>query len=99
MGSRLSADHKKLLYRAGDPVEPGLVLGIVAAGKFTKGDGALKLESISVRVEPRAEWAQILHEAWRINRDYFYAPNMHGADWKVVLRRSMKRSFPPRDPR
>ena len=25
-------------------------------------------------VDPRAEWAQILREAWRINRDYFYAP-------------------------
>jgi tricorn protease len=81
---RLSADHKKLLYRSGDAAEPGVVLGIVAAGKFTKGDGALKLDSISVRVEPRAEWAQILHEAWRINRDYFYAPNMHGADWNRV---------------
>ena len=28
-----------------------------------------------------AEWKQIFDEAWRINRDYFYAPNMHGADW------------------
>jgi tricorn protease len=25
--------------------------------------------------------AQIFDEAWRINRDYFYAPNMHGVDW------------------
>jgi tricorn protease len=81
---RLSADHKKLLYRAGELAEPGAVIGIVGAGKFTKGDGALKLDSVSVRVEPRAEWAQILHEAWRINRDYFYAPNMHGADWKTI---------------
>jgi tricorn protease len=37
-----------------------------------------------VRVEPRAEWPQILHEAWRINRDYFYATNYHGADWKAI---------------
>ena len=37
-----------------------------------------------MRVEPRAEWAQILREAWRINRDYFYATNMHGADWNAV---------------
>ncbi len=26
----------------------------------------------------------MFHEAWRINRDYFYAPNMHGADWDAV---------------
>ena len=30
-----------------------------------------------------AEWAQMLDEAWRINRDYFYATNYHGADWKA----------------
>jgi tricorn protease len=90
---KLSADHKKLLYQCGElgagglpggPPAAALVMGIVDAGKFTKGEGALNLEAISVPVEPRAEWAQIFHEAWRINRDYFYAPNMHGADWKGV---------------
>jgi tricorn protease len=75
----LSADHKKILYRAGD------VGGIVDAGKFKKGDGALAAAAaISVRIEPRVEWAQMFHEAWRINRDYFYAPNMHGANWDAV---------------
>jgi tricorn protease len=91
---RVSADGKKILYRAGDfgaPPPPGapqdhrdLALGIVDAGKFNKGDGALKLDAISVRVEPRAEWPQVLREAWRVNRDYFYAPNMHGADWNAM---------------
>ncbi len=87
---QLSADRKKILYRAGEPPVPfgppggTVVLGIVDAGKFKKGDGALKLDAISVRVEPRAEWAQMFHEAWRINRDYFYATNMHGADWNAM---------------
>ena len=67
-----------------DPGHGALVMGIVDAGKFTKGDGALNLEAVSVPVEPRAEWAQIFREAWRINRDYFYATNMHGADWNAV---------------
>jgi tricorn protease len=75
----LSADHKKILYRAGD------VAGIVDAGKFNKGDGALAaVAAISVPIEPRAEWAQMFREAWRINRDDFYATNMHGADWDAV---------------
>ncbi len=81
-GFKLSADHKKILYHAGEPGEDGppggpsqgaIVWGVVDAGKFTKGDGALKLEAVSVPVEPRAESAQIFREAWRINRDYFYA--------------------------
>jgi tricorn protease len=44
----------------------------------------LNLEAIEVRVDPPAEWKQIFHEAWRINRDFFYAPNMHGADWPAI---------------
>ncbi len=78
----LSADHKKILYRSGEG------WGIVDAGKFHKGDGTLaSLGAISIRIDPRAEWAQMFHEAWRINRDYFYAPNMHGADWDAVRRK------------
>ena len=44
----------------------------------------LNLDAIEVRVDPQAEWKQIFHEAWRINRDFFYAPNMHGADWPAI---------------
>ncbi|HVL15770.1 MAG TPA: PDZ domain-containing protein [Gemmata sp.] len=51
------------------------------------GDGKLNLESIEVRVEPREEWRQIFDEAWRINRDFFYDPNMHGADWPAVKKK------------
>ncbi len=43
--------------------------------------GKLNIDAIDVKIEPRAEWQQIFDEAWRINRDYFYDPGMHGADW------------------
>jgi tricorn protease len=49
--------------------------------------GKLNLEAVEVRVEPRAEWKQIFDEAWRLNRDYFYDPNTHGADWPAVKRK------------
>jgi tricorn protease len=38
-----------------------------------------------MRVEPQAEWAEIFRESWRDQREFFYDPNMHGADWKAVL--------------
>jgi tricorn protease len=44
----------------------------------------LAIDKIEVNIDPRAEWNQIFGEAWRINRDYFYDPNMHGADWKAM---------------
>ena len=58
-----------------------------AAGSSAGGSGKLNLDAIEVRVDPRAEWKQILHEAWRINRDFFYDPNMHGADWPAVKKK------------
>ena len=51
------------------------------------GDGRLNLDTIEVKVDPRAEWKQIYEEAWRINRDLFYDPNMHGADWVAVRKK------------
>ena len=33
---------------------------------------------------PREEWEQNFDEVWRRYRDYFYAKNMHGYDWKAL---------------
>jgi tricorn protease len=35
-------------------------------------------------IDPREEWRQMFQEAWRIQRDYFYDPTLHGVDWKGV---------------
>ena len=77
-GFRLSADRKKLLYNAKE------TWGVADAGKFVPGKDALAVAAISVRIDPRAEWAEIFNEAWRINRDYFYDKGMHGADWPAM---------------
>lgn len=72
----LSADGKKILYRKGD------TYGIVNAAPGQKaGDGKLGLEGLEMRIDPKAEWTQMFTDAWRILRDWFYDPNMHGADW------------------
>ncbi len=79
-GYAISANGKKLLYGAS-----GNTWGIVDASKAAKvGDGKLKTDAMEMKIDPRAEWAQMFDEAWRINRDYFYDPNMHGADWKAI---------------
>ncbi len=75
----VSGNRKKILYSGRDS------LAVVAPdGKPKSGEGKLKTDAIEVRMDPRQEWEQIFHEAWRINRDYFYDPNMHGADWKAM---------------
>src|SRR6185503_12787921 len=50
------------------------------------GDGRLNV-SLHTEIDPPAEWNQIFDEAWRIERDFFYAPNHHGADWNAVKTR------------
>ena len=78
-GFLLSADGKKMLYRKGQ------TWGIADAGKKPEaGKGILDLKSAEIRIDPLSEWPQIFDEAWRINRDYFYDPGMHGADWKAM---------------
>lgn len=76
---KLSADGKKLIYRLKD-----VATVIPTTGKPEAGKGKVALDGLQVKVEPRQEWAQILDEVWRINRDYFYTPTMHGADWKAM---------------
>jgi tricorn protease len=72
----LSGDGKKLLYR-----NAATWSVVPTTRKFEPSEGRIAVDSVEVRIDPRAEWKQVFHEAWRINRDYFYAPNMHGVDW------------------
>ena len=78
---RLSADGKKLLYRTRDAWS---LVTLSPTQKINPADGRLAVDDIEVRIEPRAEWTQIFEEAWRINRDYFYAGNMHGLNWRAM---------------
>ena len=78
----LSADGKKILYRSGSTY--GII--DVAAGKKV-GDGRIDSGNLKAWIDPREEWRQIFHEAWRVQRDYFYDPGMHGVDWEVMKQR------------
>jgi tricorn protease len=39
---------------------------------------ALATQNIEIKVKPREEWRQMYHEIWRIQREFFYDPNLHG---------------------
>ena len=64
---------------------------IVPAGAPVKaGEGALRLADVEVNVDPIAEWKQMYHEVWRIERSYFYDPNLHGVNAADVERRNTR---------
>ena len=79
-GGRLavSNDRSKLLYYSG-----GWRI-VSTASPPSGGDGALEPGNLRVRVEPKAEYAQMLRDGWRFMRDFLYVDNQHGAPWDDV---------------
>jgi tricorn protease len=89
---QISFNGEKLLYQQGDkwtiadappppsdspdgpPAKPG-------------NEKTLKTADLEVRVDPAAEWKQMFHEAWRIERDFFYDPHYHGLDLQAAEER------------
>ncbi len=47
-------------------------------------EGKVSLDGIVIELDPRAEWAQMYHEAWRLMRDFYWDPGMAGIDWQAV---------------
>jgi tricorn protease len=45
---------------------------------------AVRVGDWQIKVNPREDWKQMFADAWRLHRDYFYDPNMHGHDWKAI---------------
>jgi len=80
-GYVLSAGGKQLLLRNSDDSLATAEIGDKLEPK------PLDLDGLRLRIDPRREWAQIFDEAWRMEREFFYAKNMHGVDWDAVYDR------------
>lgn len=77
-GFQITPDGSKLL------VGRGSRLNLIDAKPGQKLEDPISTDGMMVAIDPRAEWKQIFHEAWRLERDFFYDPNMHGIDWDAV---------------
>ncbi len=71
----VSADGGKIIYRKG---ENWHIVSTAAAPR--PEEGTLSVERMEMQLEPAAEWRQMFDEIWRIERDYFYEPGLHGQD-------------------
>ena len=89
---RLAADHHTLVYRSGyrlraiDALEP---LGDgdqrpPIPNETSRRSGWIDVNRVSVAVEPREEWTQMYHEAWRLQREQFWDEAMSRVDWELV---------------
>ncbi len=75
----LSGNGKKVLYSA----EGALGIADLSPGQ-DPDEGRLDLDDMELLVDPTVEWQQMYADGWRILRDWFYDPNMHGQDWDEI---------------
>ena len=76
---RISADGKKMVYQS-----RGNYFVVDAGKKPGNDEGRLTLTGIKVLVDPAAEWENIYHDVWLIQKEMFYVENMHGLEWDDV---------------
>ncbi|MBD3225120.1 MAG: peptidase S41, partial [Caldithrix sp.] len=77
-GYKLSANGSHIVYKQKNNV------GIIPASARDSKGHHLDLSGLEMWIDPLAEWTQIYNEAWRMERDYYYEPNMNGLDWPAV---------------
>lgn len=75
----LSTDLKKVLVRK----QGNYYVESTPGGKLTP-ENKVDLSNMKIWTDKKAEWQQIYTESWRQMREFFYASNMHGVDWKAM---------------
>ena len=77
----VSANGRKLLLAQGT----NLSVIDARAGRATDlADSRVDVSAATFPMDVREDWRQIYVDAWRMERDYFYDPGMHGLDWEAV---------------
>ena len=80
----VSYNGQKLLVQRGNS------WAVIKTEEGQKFEKPLRLAEMEMMVDPMAEWKQIFNDVWRMERDYFYDPNMHGVNWNTVKERYSK---------
>ena len=92
----LAADHTTLVVRDGKRLrairadrspDPRERTAPTEGDEPSRKTGWIDLARVRVSVDPPQEWAQMLREVWRLQRDQFWVPDMSGIDWDAVYRR------------
>lgn len=79
-GYALSSDGAHIIYKSDN------TYGIVDAkpAEHKVGDGKLDLSGLKMVVNFQEEWTAMFEQAWRLERQFFYSPEMNGVAWDSV---------------
>ncbi|WP_160296827.1 S41 family peptidase [Sphingomonas sp. ERG5] len=87
-GYSLSGDGARILVQRHKDFE------ILDTAAEAIGTHKLDLDGLRLSVDPKAEWAEMFDNAWRLERDLFFSPAINGAingvDWPAVRARYAK---------
>jgi tricorn protease len=75
-GMTATADRRRIFF-----TENNELWGMELAGQRRR---TRVTYTVTVRVDERDEWAQILNESWRVMKYRFYDAEMHGRDWNAI---------------
>ncbi|HEU4576538.1 MAG TPA: PDZ domain-containing protein, partial [Chitinophagaceae bacterium] len=80
----LAANREKMLVARGNDY------ALISPAEGQKFEKPLRVKEMVMTINPVQEWKQIFTDAWRLERDYFYDPHLHGVDWNLVKERYLK---------
>jgi len=80
-GFRIAAKGEKMVVAKG----PGELFVVGTGSKPDDlSEAGVDLGAVVIDLDPREEWAQIYHEAWRRMRDRYWDEGMGGIDWAAM---------------
>ena len=85
-GYDLTRDGKKMMVQKSGDI---YVIDASTSPPSELGKNKVNLDNWTLTISPREEWRQMVMEEWRLERDFFYDPNMHGIDYKGLLERHL----------
>ncbi len=82
-GYDLSANGEKIMYKSHSKY--GIIDSKPAPAKV--GEGELNLSNMKKFVDFHQEWTEMFNQAWRLEKQFFYSPEMNGVDWGAVKKK------------
>ena len=83
-GFILSGDRKKIAFRKQNDI---YVVPAAAKAPQSLNDNKVDLSGWTFALERHEELQSLFVDAWRLERDYFYDPGMHGLDWNAIRKK------------
>jgi len=83
-GFRLSGDTKRIAWTKGSRE---ILIADASSKPGSEIEEKVKIGYLPLQVNPSDEWKHIYTEAWRLQRDFYWAENMVGVDWPAMRKK------------